>query len=147
MTANPKLIKEGAHNFDQGWKGSISGLGEAAGGVAGAAVGVTPLGAALNSMTHGAASRLASGVFEGAASTVKNGLTGAEKMADGIVHGNLSEIGKGALGVGQVAALAIPGLGEGDMALSVATTVGKNLIKDGVKDQVGSSLGLTDQQS
>jgi phage-related protein len=141
LTLNPSLMKSGAKEFDSGVKQSVTGVGEAAGGLAGAAVGMSPVGAAVNAMTGGAASRLATGTFEGAASTINGGITGAEDIADGVAHGNFGEVAKGMVGVGQVAMLAVPGAGEGELAASaVAKSATTDLLKDSAKDQLASTV-------
>ncbi|MBP0633717.1 MULTISPECIES: hypothetical protein [unclassified Cupriavidus] len=128
LTINPALIKAGANEFDNGCKECVNGVAD----TAGAAVGITPIGAALNSITDGAASRLASGVFDSLASTVNGGFTGVEEIIDGVVDGDPTEMVKGAFGVGQIALLALPGVGEADMALSLALNTGKDMLTDAV---------------
>lgn len=142
LTANPALLKEGAKDFDKGLKKTISGIGELAGGVASAAVGATPLGAALNALTNGAASRLVGKVVEGTADMVNDGLKGAVGFVDGVAHGDMKKALDGALKVAELASVAVPGLGAGALASRTAMTVGKSLLKESAKDQVEKAVGL-----
>jgi hypothetical protein len=132
LTANPNLIKQGAKNFDQGAKQEITGAGEAAGGVAGAMVATSPLGATINTMTNGAATRLAIGAGQDAASTVTDGITGAENMVGGIATGNAKEFFSGALNAGMLALSVVPGVGEGAAVADVAMNAGKDLAEGGM---------------
>jgi hypothetical protein len=127
-------IKEGAKGINGGINDSIKGLGDVAGGAAGAAIGASPLGAALNHVTHGAASRLAEGTFTGVADTLVKGREGGIKMAQGLMHGNLKEAAAGAKDYGKMAMLFVPGAGEA----SLARTVGTNMLKSGLKGSATS---------
>jgi hypothetical protein len=137
LTCNPALLKDGANEFDKGMHEGIKGAGEALGGVAGAAIGVTPLGGCINLLTHGAASRLACGVFESASDSVNGGIDGVKHMAHGLAHGNAREFFKGALAVADLASMAVPGAGEAKM---LATT-GKNLLMGGVQTVATNEVG------
>lgn len=136
LTFNPQLLKEGAKDFDKGLKQSITGIGEMAAGAAGAAVGATPLGAAVNALTHGAASRLVEKVVEGTADMVNNGISGAKGFVDGVAHGDFGKALDGALKVAELASVAVPGFGAGALAARSAMTVGKSLLKESAKDLV-----------
>ena len=92
LTFNPRLLKEGAKSYANGMKNIVTGAGQVAGGMAAASVGMSPLGAAINGLTGGAASRLACKTFTSAAETVTNGVEGAFKMADGLVHGDMKKV-------------------------------------------------------
>jgi hypothetical protein len=127
-------IKEGAKGLDGGINDAIKGVGDTAGGAAGVAVGASPLGAALNHVTHGSASRLAEGTFTGVADTVVKGREGGIKMADGLMHGNLKEAAQGAKDYANMAMLVVPGAGEANLGRMVAT----NMLKEGVKQSAKS---------
>ena len=127
-------IKEGAKGINGGINDTIKGVGDAAGGAAGVAIGASPLGAALNHVTHGAASRLAEGTFTGVADTLVKGREGGIKMAEGLMHGDLKEAAAGAKDYGKMAMLFVPGAGEA----SLARTVGMNMLKSGAKDAATS---------
>lgn len=142
LTANPDLLKEGAKQFEKGLKESISGIGAMAGGLASAAVGVTPLGAALNVLTNGAASRLVGKAVEGTADMVNDGLTGAVSFVDGVAQGDVKKALDGALKVAELASVAVPGLGAGALASKTAMSVGKSMLKECAKDQVKDAVGL-----
>jgi hypothetical protein len=136
LTFNPQLLKEGAKDFDKGLKQGISGIGAIAAGAAGAAVGATPLGAAVNALTHGAASRLAEKVVGGTADMVNNGISGAKGIVDGVAHGDLGKAFDGALKVAELASVAVPGFGAGALAARSAMTVGKGFVREGAMDVV-----------
>ncbi len=133
LTFNPRLLKEGAKSYANGMKNIVSGAGQVAGGMAAASVGMSPLGAAINGLTGGAASRLACKTFTSAAETVTNGVEGAFKMADGLVHGDMKKVLSGALAAGELASMAIPGAGAAAFA---AKSVTKSVVKDQLKDEV-----------
>jgi hypothetical protein len=130
------LLKEGAKEWEKGIKSSLTGLGEVAAGAAGAAVGATPLGAAVNALTHGAASRLVEKVVEGTTDMVKGGIDGAKGFVDGVAHGDLGKAFDGALKVAELASVAVPGFGAAALASRTAMTVGGAMIKESAKDLV-----------
>jgi hypothetical protein len=134
LTASPSLMKKGANEFTSGLKQTVSGAGEIVGGELGAFVGMTPLGAALNSFTHGAASRLAEGVGDSAADIVNTGFTGAEDMVGGAVTGNGKEFLNGLAASAETASYAIPGAGEEELAARMATSTAKNLVKNSAEN-------------
>lgn len=136
LTFNPKLLKEGAKQFDKGIKNLVSGAGEMAGGLAGAAVGMSPLGAAVNALTGGAASRLAEKVCTSTADTVNNGLSGAVKFVDGVAHGDMGKALSGALSVAELASFAVPGGGAVALAANAVKSTAKDMIVDAVASKV-----------
>jgi hypothetical protein len=143
LTFNPDLIKEGANNVADGAKGAwkavdttITGAGQVLGGAASVAVSVSPAGMAINQMTGNAASRLASGVFEGMADTVVKGRNGLINVADGIMKGDMKQALKGGLDFVNLASMFVPGAGQANLARNIAQNAGKELVKDGVKGSV-----------
>jgi hypothetical protein len=144
LTLNPSEIKQGFSDVGNGLKQGIDGLGEAAGGLAGGLAGATPLGAAVNALTHNSLTKICEGVGNACASTLDSGIDGVGQVAKGVATGNFKELAKGALNIAQVAALAVPGAGEaeaaGDIALAAAKAAGKHLLKDGVKQEVTGNV-------
>lgn len=136
LTFNPRLLKEGAKDFDKGVKNMVSGVGQMAGAVAGAAVGMTPLGAAINALTHGAASRLTEKVFTSTADTINNGLSGAAKFVDGVAHGDMGKALSGALSVAELASFVVPGAGAAAIAANALKSTAKDMIVDAVVSKV-----------
>jgi len=136
LTMNPNEIKNGLGDMGNSLKEGISGIGEAAGGVAGAVVGATPLGAAVNAMTGDKLSNFVEGVGTSAAGVLNNGIDGVGHVAHGLATGDLGEAFKGAIDVGQVAMLAVPGAGEAEMAADVAGVAARGLLKQGVENEV-----------
>jgi len=136
LTGNPSEIKNGLKDIGNGLKEGIGGLGEVAGGAAGAAVGMTPLGAAINGMSGGKLSKLVEGVGDACAGVLKDGIDGIGEVGKGIAHGNFKEIFDGAMKVGNVAMLAVPGAGEAAAARDIAMAAGKDLLKQGVENEV-----------
>jgi hypothetical protein len=136
LTANPSEIKNGFSDVGKGLKEGVSGLGEIAGGAAGAVVSATPLGAAVNALTHNKLEKLVEGVGDSCAGVINNGIDGVGQLAKGIAKGDLKEALKGALNVGSVAMLAIPGAGEAEAAADVAMAAGRGLLKQGVENKV-----------
>ena len=136
LTFNPKEIKNGISDVGNGLKEGISGLGEVAGGVAGGIVGITPIGAAINAMTGDKLSNFVEGVGEGCASVLNTGIDGIGEVGSGLANGDISKMLKGMMDVGQVAALAVPGLGEADLAADVAMGAVRGLAKKGVENEV-----------
>jgi len=139
VTMNPGEIKQGFSDVGNGLKKGIDGLGEAAGGLAGGLAGATPLGAAVNALTHNSLTKMCEGVGNACASTLDSGIDGVGQVAKGVATGNFKELAKGALNIAQVASLAVPGAGEAeaaaDIALAAAKAAGKHLLKDGVKQE------------
>ena len=136
LTFNPRLLKEGAQQWEKGLKNVFSGIGEAAGGVAGAAVGMTPLGAAVNALTGGAASRLAGKVFESTADTINNGISGAINVVDGVAHGDFKKALGGALNLAELASFAVPGAGAAALALNAVKSTAKDMVMDTAMSKV-----------
>lgn len=136
LTFNPRLLKEGAKDFDKGIKKTVSGIGEAAAGMAGAAVGMSPLGAAVNALTNGAASRLAGKVFESTADTINNGLTGAVNVVEGVAQGDFKKALSGALSVAEVASFVVPGAGAAALAMNAVKSTAKDMVIDAVMSKV-----------
>jgi len=139
VTMNPGEIKQGFSDVGNGLKKGIDGLGEAAGGLAGGLAGATPLGAAVNALTHNSLTKMCEGVGNACASTLDSGIDGVGQVAKGVATGNFKELAKGALNIAEVASLAVPGAGEAeaaaDVALAAAKAAGKHLLKDGVKQE------------
>ena len=144
LTANPDLMKKGANQFAGGIGQEVSGVCGIASGALGGAVNSTPLGAAVNAMTNGAAGRLAEGVGDSAAAIVNTGLTGVEHLAGGAVTGNVSEFLSGLKDTAMTASYAIPGAGEEElaarMALSAAESLGENSVKDSAENTAMNAL-------
>jgi hypothetical protein len=140
LTMNPKEIKNGFSEVGNGLKQGIDGLGEAAGGVAGGLVGMTPLGAGINALTHNSLTKICEGVGNACASTLDSGIDGVGQVAKGVATGNFKEMAKGAFNIAQVASLAVPGAGEAEAAADIALAAGKaaakHIVKDGVEQQV-----------
>jgi hypothetical protein len=137
VTMNPKLLKSGAKDFDKSVKSSLSGLAETAGGLAGVAMHTNPLGACVNRLTKGAASRLVEKTVEGTVNVVKDGYQGAKDVGSGLAQGDFKKAALGALKVGELGLM-----GAGVAASKVATTAGKELVKSGVTQQVTSAAGF-----
>ena len=135
VTFNPHEIKSGVSDVGNGIKQGITGLGEIAGGAAGGIVGATPLGAAINTLTHDGLSKLVEGVGDSCANVLKTGVDGVGEFGKGLASGNLQQMFKGAFDVGQVAMLAVPGAGEVEAA-DLAMTAGRGLLKKGVENEV-----------
>ena len=143
LSFNGDLIKKGANDVKDGgseaWHSvdtTIKGAGEVLGGAASAAVAVSPAGMAINQLTGNAASRLADGVFEGAADTLVKGRNGLVNAADAAVHGDWKGVGKGLYDTANLALMLVPGAGEANAARVVAQNAAKGLIKAGAKDAV-----------
>lgn len=130
LTASPSLMKKGANEFASGLKQTVSSAGEIVGGELGAVVGMTPLGAALNSLTHGAASRLAEGVGDNASDIINTSLTGAEHMVGGTLTGNSREFLNGLMATAETASYAIPGAGEEELGARMVASAAENLVKN-----------------
>ena len=124
LTGNPDELKKGLMGMKNGVEDNINALGEIGGGIAAAAIDATPLGAAINAIAPGAVNKFAEGAANSIASTFSSGVEGVYQVGDGIAHGNLGEIAKGALNVGTAAAMVIPGEGEVLMAAETAGRVG-----------------------
>lgn len=135
LTMHPSEIKSGFSDMGKGLKECVSGLGESVGGLGGAVIGATPLGAAVNALTGDKLSKFVEGIGTSAASVVNNGIDGVGQFAEGVATGNLGEAFKGALNVGQVALLAVPGAGEAELAGDVAAVAAKGLLKQGVETE------------
>lgn len=133
ITLTPSEIKNGFSEVGQGLKQGVSGLGEAAGGAAGGFAGMTPLGAGINALTHNALSNLCEDLGKTCANTINSGIDGVGQFAKGVGTGNFKEMLSGAMNVGQLAMLAVPGAGE---AGSLALSAGKELLKDSVQQEV-----------
>jgi len=138
LTANPKLLKEGANTFKQGLQQGISGVGQVAGGTVGAAIGLTPVGAAINHMTNGAASRLGSGIFEGAAKTLNRGIDGATDLAGHLAKGDLKNAGKDLWKIASAASMTTP-VG---VVMAGARTEAMDNAKGGLGFNVSNDPGL-----
>lgn len=136
LTFNPRLLKEGAKDFDKGVKGLVSSAGQIAGAVAGAAVAMTPLGAAVNALTNGAASRLTEKVFTSTADTINNGLSGAVKFVDGVAHGDVGKALSGALSVAELASFVVPGAGAAAIAANMVKSTAKDMIVDAAVSKI-----------
>ncbi|MEK6420324.1 MAG: hypothetical protein V4801_12015 [Burkholderia gladioli] len=137
LTANPSLMKSGASDFESGLKQSVDGVAETAAGTADAAMNASPMGKALSAIAGPSAQNFVDGMFKGAAGIVNGGIDGVQQIGDGIAHGNLGEIAKGAGGVAQVATLAVPGLGEAEMGVDagrLALAGGKGLMAQGATE-------------
>lgn len=132
LTFNPRLLKDGAKDFDKGVKNLVSGVGGVGGAVAGAAIGMNPLGAAVNTLTHGAASRLVGKVSTQTADKINDGISGATKFVDGVAHGDMTKALSGALGVAALASFAVPGV---DAAAHTAKATPKDVLTDAVIPQ------------
>jgi phage-related protein len=140
LTLNPNEIKSGIGEVGDGLKQGISGLGKVAGGVAGGVVGMTPLGAAINALSNNSLSNMCEGVANSCADTLNNGINGIGQVAEGAATGNFKEMLSGAINVGQVAMLAVPGAGEAKAAEDIALGAGKDLLKQGVEQEVMNNV-------
>ena len=106
--------------------------------MAGAVAGATPLGAAINGMFGDKLSHFLEGVGKQAAGVLNNGIDGVGHVAHGLATGNLGEAFKGAVDVGQVAMLAVPGAGEAELAGDALGVAAKGLLKQGVEGEVAN---------
>jgi len=138
LTANPELLKEGANTFKNGLQQGISGVGQVAGGAVGAAIGITPVGAAINHMTNGAASRLGSGIFEGAAKTLNKGIDGGINVVHGLATGDMKEVLKGGWDVFKAAGMTNPA----GIVMAGVKTEAMDHAKEGLGFNVSEDPGL-----
>lgn len=140
LTMNPSEIKHGFSDIGNGLKQGIDGVGEAAGGLAGGLVGMTPLGAGINALTHNSLTNICEGVCNACATTLDSGIDGVGQVAKGVATGNFKELVQGAFNIAQVASLAVPGAGEAEMAGDIALAAGKGLLKDGAEQEVAGNV-------
>lgn len=117
-------IKKGAKDFFDSADGVIKGAAGIVGGALGAATAASPVGAAINHMTHGGASRLVEGAADSVGSTLIKGRHGVGKMVEGAETGDWKKAAHGALDLGKSALLFTPAAGA-DAGAAVAGVAGK----------------------